>query len=65
MCIRDRGKTVRVLVDKIENGSASGNSDEMKLVRFPVKEGVQKGSLVQVKVLMAMEWQLLGEVVTV
>ncbi len=59
------GKTVRVLVDKIENGSASGNSDEMKLVRFPVKEGVQKGSLVQVKVLMAMEWQLLGEVVTV
>ncbi|MCC7357729.1 tRNA (N6-isopentenyl adenosine(37)-C2)-methylthiotransferase MiaB [Candidatus Uhrbacteria bacterium] len=57
------GKTVSVLVDAIKNGTASGNSNEMKRVSFPVKEGITIGSIVLVQIRLAMEWQLLGEVI--
>lgn len=58
------GKTVRVLVDKVENGLASGNSDEMKLVRFPSQDASIIGRLVRVSITQAQEWQLLGDMVS-
>lgn len=57
------GQEVSVLVDHLEDGKASGNSSEMKRVSFPAKDGMKVGDIVRVKVLLAMEWQLLGELV--
>jgi tRNA-2-methylthio-N6-dimethylallyladenosine synthase len=57
------GKRVSVLVDAIKNGTASGNSGEMKRVSFPVQQGIEIGSIVYVEIRLAMEWQLLGEAI--
>jgi tRNA-2-methylthio-N6-dimethylallyladenosine synthase len=58
------GKTVRVLVERVENGLASGNSQEMKLTRFPSLDSSLIGKIVPVKVTQALEWQLLGEMLS-
>jgi tRNA-2-methylthio-N6-dimethylallyladenosine synthase len=58
------GKTVSVLVERIEGGLASGQSNEMKLTRFPSSDLSLIGKVVPVKVVQALEWQLLGELVS-
>jgi tRNA-2-methylthio-N6-dimethylallyladenosine synthase len=57
------GKTVQVMVERIENGLAAGNSHEMKLVRFPATDVGLIGQIVPVKVETALEWQLNGNMV--
>ncbi len=58
------GKTVEVLVEKVENGFAMGNSNEMKFVRFPSQDASHVGRIVRVAVTKALEWQLLGDVLS-
>ncbi len=58
------GKTVSVLVDKVDNGFASGNTFEMKLARFPSKDAELIGKIVDVMVKDAKVWVLEGEVCT-
>lgn len=58
------GKTVSVLVDKVDNGFASGNTFEMKLARFPSKDVEFIGKIVDVMVKDAKVWVLEGEVCT-
>lgn len=56
------GKIVRVLVDSCDRGWCSGNSDEMKRVRFRgTPETV--GTFVSVRVQKAQEWLLWGEAI--
>lgn len=57
------GKTVDVLVEKVEQGFASGNTHEMKLCRFPASDASLIGKIIRVSVEQAMEWQLLGKMV--
>ncbi len=57
------GKTVSVLVDKVENGFAYGNSREMKLTRFSSTDVSFVGKIVDVVVEQALEWQLIGKMV--
>ncbi len=54
------GQRVSVLVDKVENGFASGNSREMKQVRFRSDEAALLGRIVDVQIDLALEWQLHG-----
>ncbi len=67
------GKTVSVLVDKADHGfaspappwcRASGNSNEMKLVRFPTQDMSQIGKIVPVEIKTAKSWVLEGELST-
>lgn len=58
------GRTVEVLVEKVENGFAMGNSNEMKFVRFPSRDATLVGQIVRVAVTKALEWQLIGDVVS-
>ena len=54
------GQTVLVLVDSlVKGGWLSGNSEEMKMVRF---KGTREliGKIVKVKIYKAEEWILLG-----
>lgn len=53
------GREVEVLVEKWEHGVASGNSKEMKLVRFNADEDL-RGRFVPVTVRSAKEWVLSG-----
>lgn len=55
------GTTVEVLVEKVDGGFASGNSLDMKLVRFPSRNASLMGQLVSATVTHAQEWQLIGE----
>ena len=55
------GKTVSVLVDKIDNGYASGQSHEMKLTRFKCDDASVLGRIVPVAVTVAKSWVLEGE----
>ncbi len=55
------GQTVSVLVERVENGLASGNTNEMKLCRFPSTDVSLIGKIVKVKIKQALEWQLTGE----
>lgn len=55
------GKTVSVLVDKVDHGFASGNTFEMKLARFPSKNVSLSGKIVRVSVNDAKTWVLEGE----
>lgn len=54
------GKTVSVLVDKVDNGFASGNTFEMKLARFPSKDPSLVGTIVDMPVKEAKAWVLEG-----
>lgn len=56
------GKTVSVLIDKIDNGFVSGNSFEMKLVRFASKDESLVGKIVDVEVKEVKAWVLEGMV---
>ncbi len=55
------GKTVEVLVEKVEKGFASGKIPEFKLCRFKSDDKFLVGEYVQVKVREAREWCLEGE----
>ena len=55
------GKTVSVLIDRVERGLASGNSFEMKLTRFPSTDTDLIGKIVSVVVKEAKAWVLQGE----
>ncbi len=56
------GKTVSVLIDKIDNGFVSGNSFEMKLVRFASRDESLVGKIVDVEVKEVKAWVLEGMV---
>lgn len=56
-------KIVEVLVDRIEQGMVYGNTNEMKLARFPSKDESLKGSLIKMKVTAPRAWVLEGEMV--
>ena len=55
------GSVKHVLVERIENGLASGNSEDMKLTRFHTNDESLVGKIVSVKISEALEWQLLGD----
>jgi tRNA-2-methylthio-N6-dimethylallyladenosine synthase len=54
---------VEVLVDKCEQGVCSGNSREMKLVRFTGDQSLA-GKMVKVQITQAKIWLLLGKIFT-
>jgi tRNA-2-methylthio-N6-dimethylallyladenosine synthase len=56
------GKTVSVLVDKVDNGYASGQSHEMKLTRFKCDDPSVLGRIVPVAVTLVKSWVLEGEI---
>ena len=58
------GKTVSVLVDRVDHGFASGNAFEMKLVRFPSKDASLIGRIVEVCVKDVRTWVLEGTLCT-
>ncbi len=59
------GKQVSVLVDKCDNGYASGQSHEMKLTRFKCDDASLIGKIVPVEVKTAKSWVLEGERIAV
>lgn len=56
------GKEVRVLVERVEGGLASGNTHEMKFCRFPSADTSLVGKLTDVKVRSVKAWVLEGVV---
>jgi len=56
------GKKLEVLVDSWDKGICSGNSREMKLVRFPGSESFV-GSVIPVRITQAYEWILTAEMI--
>lgn len=58
------GSVKQVLVERVENGLASGNSEDMKLTRFHTNDASLVGTIVPVKILEAFEWQLRGDLVS-
>jgi tRNA-2-methylthio-N6-dimethylallyladenosine synthase len=54
------GKEVSVMVDRLVDGQALGNTSEMKLATFPCTDPGMVGRIVPMKVAMAQTWQLLG-----
>ncbi len=58
------GQTVSVLIERVENGFASGNSNEMKLTRCASTDALLVGRLVQIRVTQAQEWQLVGDLLS-
>ncbi len=56
------GKTVQVLIEKVDKGFASGKIPEFKVCRFPSDNQNLIGEYVNVKVKKAMEWCLDGSV---
>ena len=54
------GKTVNVLVEKSDNGYASGSSHEMKLTRFKNDDANLVGKIVPVEIKSAKSWVLEG-----
>lgn len=57
------GKTIEVLVERVEGGFASGTSSEMKFVRFKSSDPSLVGKIVPVAVKLAQEWQMTGDMV--
>ena len=58
------GTTCSVLIDRVEQGYAWGNSYEMKLTRVPSDDAQLVGRLVSVRVTNAKVWVLEGELVS-
>jgi tRNA-2-methylthio-N6-dimethylallyladenosine synthase len=58
-------RVVNVLVEKSDNGYASGNSHEMKLTRFKNDDETLIGKIVPVKIKSVKSWVLEGEISTV
>ena len=58
------GKTVQVLVEKVDKGFASGKIPEFKMCRFPSDDQKLIGQCINVKVEKAMEWCLEGAPLT-
>ncbi len=59
-----KDRVVAVLVDKVENGFASGNTFEMKFARFPAKDPTLIGQIVNIRVTDCRAWVLTGAVVS-
>lgn len=57
------GHTLNILVERVENGLASGTSHELKLTRFPLSDEALLGQIVPVSIKTAQEWQLVGDMV--
>jgi len=55
-----KDRIVSVLVDRVENGYAAGNSNEMKRVRFPSADANLSGRIVSVRVTDPKAWILEG-----
>ena len=58
------GTDVKVLVDRMENGFAYGNSPELKLTRFMAADPECIGTIATVQITQALEWQLVGKLVS-
>jgi tRNA-2-methylthio-N6-dimethylallyladenosine synthase len=56
------GETWEVLIEKIEDGYASGKTRTNRTVRFPAAEGMQAGDFVHVLIASAREWVLEGTI---
>ncbi len=54
------GKTVSVLVDRVENGWAMGNSSEMKVCKFKCSDPGIVGKIIPITIETAFEWVLIG-----
>jgi tRNA-2-methylthio-N6-dimethylallyladenosine synthase len=54
------GQPASVLVTKVEQGIASGNTNEMKLCSFRSDDPGLVGKIVRVKIIFAGEWQLIA-----
>ncbi len=57
-------KVVNVMVEKIADGTASGNSREMKYTTFPCSDNSLVGKHVPVRILRALTWQLQGQLLS-
>ncbi len=57
------GKEVRVLVEQVGHGFASGNAESMKLCRFASKDATLVGTIVPMRVVSAKAWVLEGEAI--
>jgi len=55
-----KDQTISVLVDRVEHGLASGNSNEMKFVRFPSQDQSLVGKIVPMQITQAKAWVLEG-----
>jgi tRNA-2-methylthio-N6-dimethylallyladenosine synthase len=58
-----KGKDVTMLVEKVENGIASGTTNELKLARFKTNDASLVGQMVTVRVNQPFTWVLQGELV--
>ncbi|MDQ7815171.1 MAG: tRNA (N6-isopentenyl adenosine(37)-C2)-methylthiotransferase MiaB [Patescibacteria group bacterium] len=57
-------KVVKVLVEKVEGGKASGNSEHLKLTIFDSDDGSLVGKIVPVHIFEAQTWRLLGRLLS-
>lgn len=55
------GREVMVLVEKIEDGFAFGNTNEMKTCRFKCADAGWLGKIAKVRIKLAHEWQITGD----
>lgn len=58
------GNEVRVLIEHVNHGFASGNSEMMKLCRFPSKDASLIGKILPMRVTSAKAWVLEGELIS-
>lgn len=58
------GQSISVLIERVENGFASGNSREMKLARCKSTDVSLIGRIVNIRVTEAHEWQLMGDLIS-
>ncbi len=57
-------KVVKVLVEKVENGKASGNSEHLKLTVFDSEDTSLVGKIVPVHIFEAQTWRLMGRLLS-
>lgn len=57
-------KVVKVLVEKVENGQASGNSEHLKLTVFESGDMSLVGKIVPVHIFEAQTWRLMGRLLS-
>jgi tRNA-2-methylthio-N6-dimethylallyladenosine synthase len=59
------GKSISVLVDRVEGGFAGGTSSELKYTRFSSQDASLIGKIVEVKIVEAKTWVLEGSVLPI
>jgi len=57
-------KVVKVLVEKVENGQASGNSEHLKLTVFKSDDTSLVGKIIPVHIFEAQTWRLMGRLLS-